>query len=127
MISPLPPSPTSISSPLCYRPVLQTLPRTLRSGSLLAGVVILATVILTALTLTYLTTHALIFPQPKLQVSLVNEDAGIHPMDAVQLSVRATAGRQLTYSWSFGDGAMASGQQVTHQYATYGYYPVTVT
>lgn len=135
MMSPLSPAASSTSSlarasmgyPLGYRPALQALPRTLRYGSLLAGMVLLATVILTVLITVYLTTHALIFPTPTLRVSLVSEGSAIHPMDTVRLSVRPIAGRQLTYSWSLGDGASASGQQVTHQYASYGYYAVTVS
>lgn len=138
MMSPLPPSVPTASTdsspafspmgyPLGYRPALQTLPRTLRAGSLLIGVVLLAAVIFTVLITVYLTTRAMIFPTPTLQVSLANEGSVIRPMDTVRLSARPIAGRQLTYSWSLGDGASASGQRVTHQYATYGYYAVTVT
>lgn len=109
------------------RPALRTLPRTLRDGSLVAGAMLLATLILTVLVAVYLTTHALIFPHPTLQVSMTSDGATIHPMDTVQLRVTRIAGRELTYRWSFGDGGSASGFVVTHQYATSGYYPVTVT
>jgi chitodextrinase len=49
------------------------------------------------------------------------------PVSLKAQPVNADSGEKLTYSWVFGDGATATGAAVTHTYASYGYYVVTVT
>jgi large repetitive protein len=36
-------------------------------------------------------------------------------------------GENVTYAWTFGDGATGTGAAVAHTYASYGYYEVVVT
>jgi hypothetical protein len=36
-------------------------------------------------------------------------------------------GEKVTYTWTFGDGATGTGADVSHTYASYGYYEVVVT
>jgi hypothetical protein len=107
---------------------LDELPRALQRASVVVGVLILASMIVTTLIAAHLGAHTLIYPQPVIQVSLANPGAAIHPGDTLTFSVRASAGRQLTYTWEFGDGSSAKavkGTRVAHAYETFGYYAVT--
>jgi hypothetical protein len=110
-----------------WRPTLETLPRKMRIASVVAGALVLGSLILTTLIAAHLGTHTLVYPPPTIQITLANAGAAIHPSDTVRFSVTAIAGRQLTYKWGFGDGASATGAQVSHAYATYGYFVVSVS
>jgi hypothetical protein len=117
--------------PQAWDASLYELPRKLHRASVVAGVLILASMIATTLIAAHLAAHTLIYPQPVIQVSLANPanpGAANHPGDTLTFDVRATAGRQLTYTWEFGDGSGSTGvkgTRVAHAYGTYGYYAVT--
>jgi len=49
------------------------------------------------------------------------------PGEVVTLWVGVGSGTNITYTWSFGDGITATGQVVTHTYATPGDYTAVVT
>lgn len=111
--------------PQLWEPSLDELPRAMQRASVVAGVVLLASVLLLTLVAVHLGAHTLVYPRPVIQVSFANASATIHAGDTLHFSAHPTAGRQLAYTWDFGDGAGAKGTQVAHAYATFGYYAVT--
>lgn len=64
------------------------------------------------------------YPTPHVVLSSSGTSAQI--MNALQFTANST-GRDVTYSWNFGDQVYASGASVTHSYQSSGSYTVTVT
>jgi PKD repeat protein len=67
-------------------------------------------------------------PPPSVSITSV-VPAGTAPGQTIAFAASASdpVGAITSYAWSFGDGQSASGPQVTHAFAAYGTYDVTVT
>jgi chitodextrinase len=105
----------------------RNLPRDFRLPTLIGGALIVLSLLIAIVLAAHIGTWNLIYPHPALKLTYAAPSGPVHPSDVIHLSVTPTAGRELRYSWTFGDGATASGTRVTHAYAKYGYYTVTVT
>ena len=74
------------------------------------------------------TTTAVIAPTPP--VGVVNGPYSSNEGSSVSMSGAGSSdanGSIVSYEWSFGDGSTGSGSSVSHTYATYGSYNVTLT
>lgn len=49
------------------------------------------------------------------------------PVKLTAQTANAAQGKNVTYTWTFGDGATGTGAAVSHTYDSYGYYEVVVT
>jgi PKD repeat protein len=70
-------------------------------------------------------TFTLGFPKPTVLITTTYSNP-VKITDTVQFSASGY-GRDLTYSWDFGDGSGAAGQSVSHTFQNNGSYTVTVT
>lgn len=70
----------------------------------------------------------LAYPLPSVGIQ-TNATTTTRVSDNIQFTATVNAGRDLTYSWDFGDGATASGASASHSYAQYqqGGYDVTLS
>jgi hypothetical protein len=123
MISP----PVSPAPARLWRSDSDMFPRNTRRASIIGGVLVLASINVATLLAAHLGTSTIGYPTPVISITLANPDGLAHVAEPTRLSATTTYGRGLSYTWSFGDGATATGTQVSHTYATYGYYPVTLT
>jgi PKD repeat protein len=103
------------------------LPQNLRLASLVGAALVLLSVVIATLLAAHMGTRALVYPRPTIELVNLTAATPVRVSDTIHLKVAASAGRELKYTWSLGDGATASGLQVTHSYKTYGYYTVVVT
>jgi PKD repeat protein len=65
------------------------------------------------------------YPQPTVRINGLPTGI-VRPGSTVDLTALST-GRNLTYSWDFGDGSTSSNQHVTHTYSVSGQFTVSVT
>jgi PKD repeat protein len=74
------------------------------------------------------TARQLAYPQPAVSIQS-DASATTRIGDTITFTATITAGRDLTFSWDFGDGATASGASVTHSYGQYqaGGYAVSLS
>lgn len=64
------------------------------------------------------------YPQPQVTIALISA-APYHSGDSIDFNANGQ-GRDLTYSWDFGDGETAVGQNASHAYSSTGSFTVTV-
>jgi PKD repeat protein len=64
---------------------------------------------------------------PPTNAAFAYDPASPYAGDTVTFLGSAAGTEPITYDWTFGDGGTASGQSVTHTYATAGAYTVTMT
>ncbi|MEO6891763.1 MAG: PKD domain-containing protein [Ktedonobacteraceae bacterium] len=69
---------------------------------------------------------ALGYPLPNVQITSPTIDSTLKTNTPQQFSAQAS-GRDLSYSWDFGDQGSGSGPDVSHAYASNGNFTVTVT
>jgi hypothetical protein len=122
MISP----PVSPAPARPWRSASDMFPRNTRRASIIGGALVLASIIVATLLAAHLGTSTIGYPSPVISITLANPDGLAHMAEPTHLNAATTYGRGLTYTWNFGDGATATGAQVSHTYATYGYYTVTL-
>ena len=65
------------------------------------------------------------FPKPSVQITTAYSSP-VRTTDSIQFSASGY-GRDLSYSWDFGDGSGAVGESVSHSFQSNGSYTVTVT
>ena len=99
------------------------------SGGRLTGLVAIVVVLALALAGTQAAalaaTRNAAYPHPAISITLGGATSS-RVGNAIQFTVNATAGRDLTYTWDFGDEEGAAGASASHTYTSYGAYSVTV-
>jgi len=94
--------------------------------------VVFGVVIITALAASLVTTasaaRTIAYPKPRVGIS-ASASASSHVGDQINFQALVYAGRELTFQWDFGDGAVATGASTSHVYSDYqqGGYMVTLT
>lgn len=80
-----------------------------------------------SLTATASAARALAYPKPAVSISDSASNSS-HVGDSITFQAMPTAGRDLVYQWDFGDGATATGAEVSHTYNDYqqGGYSVSL-
>lgn len=107
------------------------LPRA-RRGIPLSALIVIAVVLIVALVvglpLALVRAQAIAYPSPNVAI-LISTGGTTTALTGkpVQFSVRVNSGHKLTYTWSFGDGASATGAQVAHSFHDFGQYEVALT
>jgi len=109
------------------RTLPRKLPRDLHLATLIGGALVVLSLLVAIVLAANAGVRNLVYPHPSIALTYITPSRLVHPGDEVHLSVRSAAGKELKYTWDFGDGASAAGTRATHAYAKYGYYTVTVT
>ncbi len=107
------------------------LPRA-RRGIPLSALIVIAVVLIVALVvglpLALVRAQAIAYPSPNVAIVFFTSGSTTALTGKpVQFSVRVNSGHKLAYTWSFGDGASATGAQVAHSFHDFGQYEVALT
>jgi PKD repeat protein len=119
--------PQAPQAPQGAAPLAPARPRSgLRLGAVLVVTLALAIALAAAMPPTVATARTLAYPRPAVSVS-VSANATIHVNDPIQFTAQVQSGRDLSFSWDFGDETSGQGAQATHAYTTYSNYTVTLS
>jgi PKD repeat protein len=113
-------------TPTLPPPVAATPRGGLRLGMVVMVTCAIAVAAAASLPPTVATARTLAYPRPAVSIG-VSTNATVHVNDQVQFTANVQAGRDLSFTWDFGDNATGTGAQATHTYTQYGNFTVQLS